>query len=241
MRRASANYDKLNEAELTIRIGDQVRILDASPEHRGWWLGQNDRGDKGWVWHEFLTAAGSHHVTTTTPAQIHSPVVAAQGTSRVLKLSPGKVADDLLFDESLMCVVCFGLVATAASLECGHTSCWTCLDQWLQSSGNKRCCPHCRRRVKVGSLRRCIALDNLVNLNPCPCHSHGDHTLCGRGRLQAQEVAMKWDAHQTSEWQARRIKGLELATKNENESREWTLALDDMSSSVRITYPTHIS
>ena len=61
---------------------------------------------------------------------------------------------------SLICVVCFSLLATATSFNCGHVLCWKCADQWIGAEYETKGCPECRQ--PVGELRRCIAIDHMA-------------------------------------------------------------------------------
>jgi hypothetical protein len=62
---------------------------------------------------------------------------------------------------SLICNVCFTLLATATTFSCGHVLCWKCAHRWVGDDKMKGC-PECRK--PVGEFRRCIALDHMVSV-----------------------------------------------------------------------------
>jgi len=101
--------------------------------------------------------------------------------------------EDADIPNSLVCVVCYSLLATSTSFSCGHTLCWTCAEKWLGDDldeGARKGCPECRQ--PVGELRRCIALDHL-----------------------AAEVAARWPAGslRLEQWEQARDAGLALASR----------------------------
>jgi len=113
-------------------------------------------------------------------------------TSNHTAATRGGDEEDVDIPSSLVCVVCYSLLATSTSFSCGHTLCWSCAEKWLGEDldeGDCKGCPECRQ--PVGELRRCIALDHL-----------------------AAEVAARWPAGSSrlEQWEQARDAGLALAS-----------------------------
>jgi len=90
-----------------------------------------------------------------------------------------------LFDSELSCAICHELFITAVSLNCSHTFCQSCIEEWKHSNDNKHhssdgsddeeddeldtrvinndshCCPVCRQ--KIVSQNRVLVLDNTID------------------------------------------------------------------------------
>ncbi|XP_054160570.1 E3 ubiquitin-protein ligase rnf8-like [Oppia nitens] len=83
-----------------------------------------------------------------------------------------------LLDSELCCAICSELFVFAVSLNCGHTFCLSCIEQWKHSrdglkprhdDGNEEsttshethCCPVCRQEIT--SQNRVLVLDNTID------------------------------------------------------------------------------
>jgi len=76
-----------------------------------------------------------------------------QGAQEVLE----KMGDTL--EQQLICPTCLELPIHPIILNCGHSYCWLCLQQWKKMS-SKSLCPQCRVLITVET--RGISMDNMI-------------------------------------------------------------------------------
>jgi len=66
---------------------------------------------------------------------------------------------NLNLTDELHCSICRDFIVQAATIECSHTFCWSCIDQWLRQK--KFECPECRADVTRAPVRT-RAIENIV-------------------------------------------------------------------------------
>lgn len=69
-----------------------------------------------------------------------------------------KVGD--IMDEQLTCSICSELFIRATTLNCSHTFCYQCIQNWIKKQKGCSLCPVCRTPVR--SMNKALVLDNFI-------------------------------------------------------------------------------
>jgi len=82
--------------------------------------------------------------------------------------APGQKAKFLgEVEDSLVCCICLEPLAFTAMLHCGHSFCWKCIDDVLESKVKKakdKLCPSCQKVFERSDLRRNVAIDKVIDI-----------------------------------------------------------------------------
>jgi pSer/pThr/pTyr-binding forkhead associated (FHA) protein len=70
-----------------------------------------------------------------------------------------KLMEDI-FESELTCSVCHEFFIHAVNLNCSHTFCHACIEQWKSSNGGNNVCPICRNEIE--NQNRELVLDNVI-------------------------------------------------------------------------------
>ncbi|CAN8005389.1 unnamed protein product [Ixodes hexagonus] len=89
------------------------------------------------------------------------------GSSKKIRLSQGDSNNvvrrvETIMENELTCVICSELFVDAAMLQCGHTFCSFCIQNWRRQ---KNCCPFCQ--AKITSVTRSFVVDNVIEELVC--------------------------------------------------------------------------
>eukprot|EP00638_Chattonella_subsalsa_P004999 CAMPEP_0117737622 /NCGR_PEP_ID=MMETSP0947-20121206/2644_1 /TAXON_ID=44440 /ORGANISM="Chattonella subsalsa, Strain CCMP2191" /LENGTH=432 /DNA_ID=CAMNT_0005553157 /DNA_START=1249 /DNA_END=2547 /DNA_ORIENTATION=+ len=81
------------------------------------------------------------------------------------KKEPPAAPDEM--EDELSCLICFGYLAFAAALPCGHSFCWHCLHGWIEAKTTKNRekiprCPSCNKDIEISHIRRNIQIDKVA-------------------------------------------------------------------------------
>ena len=57
-------------------------------------------------------------------------------------------ADGDAIEEETTCCMCYDILLKAHSLECGHTMCHQCIQEWIDENSPSAKCPICRKDIK---------------------------------------------------------------------------------------------
>ncbi|CAM9673891.1 unnamed protein product [Choristocarpus tenellus] len=65
---------------------------------------------------------------------------------------------------NLECPICLDYMAVVSVLPCGHSGCWSCIDEWFgkDKKHSDLPCPICHASVSRGDTRRCLILDEVI-------------------------------------------------------------------------------
>jgi hypothetical protein len=74
----------------------------------------------------------------------------------------------------LMCIVCQDLFNDPKRLNCGHTYCGDCLNEWIKSN---KICPICRVKICQKNIGRDLIAFNIINDMEVTCNNKGNHIL----------------------------------------------------------------
>ena len=72
-----------------------------------------------------------------------------------------KNAIEEIFESELTCSICSEYFIEAVNLNCSHTFCQTCIDEWKHTKGTTYACPICR--ATISSQNRELILDKLID------------------------------------------------------------------------------
>ncbi|CAN8011666.1 unnamed protein product [Ixodes pacificus] len=89
------------------------------------------------------------------------------GSSKKIRLSQGDSNNvvrrvETIMENELTCVICSELFIDAVMLQCGHTFCAYCIQNWRKQ---RNCCPFCQ--VKISSVTRSFVVDNVIEELVC--------------------------------------------------------------------------
>ena len=70
-------------------------------------------------------------------------------------------ADGDAIEEETTCCMCYDILLKAHSLECGHTMCHQCIQEWIDENSPSAKCPICRKDIK-NDPTPCRVLDNII-------------------------------------------------------------------------------
>ena len=81
---------------------------------------------------------------------------------------------------SCICCICHEVFNSPRTLECGHTFCKSCLDDYIKTSPVLKSCPECRAFIINYSPNRTVVLDRIVQDSKirCPSILHDPLTPC---------------------------------------------------------------
>src|SRR6266487_3390469 len=85
------------------------------------------------------------------------------GRKSVAKISNRKESVKKIFSTEFECAICREIFVDATNLNCGHTFCFVCIENWkLNVPGGRRpTCPYCCTEIRTQTSVR--AIDNLID------------------------------------------------------------------------------
>ncbi|CAG2164751.1 unnamed protein product [Oppiella nova] len=66
-----------------------------------------------------------------------------------------------IFESEMTCSVCHEYFIHAVNLNCSHTFCYACIEEWKHSRAGAHVCPICRKKIE--NQNRELVLDNLID------------------------------------------------------------------------------